>query len=79
MEFSKNMIIKDHFFVFQTDAEDFVKVVKEVNSSSGAKVEEFDDNMLREFAYTARGDICPMAAVLGGITAQEVMKVGKLL
>ena len=29
---------------------------------------------MREFAYSARGDLCPLAAVIGGIAAQEVMK-----
>lgn len=28
-----------------------------------------------QLAYNARGDICPMQGVIGGITAQEVMKV----
>lgn len=56
------------------DAEEFVKVFKEVNESSGAKCEGIDENLLHEFAYGARGDLCPLAAVIGGITAQEVMK-----
>lgn len=56
------------------DAEEFLSVFKEVNASSGAKCEELNENVLREFAYGARGDLCPLAAVIGGITAQEVMK-----
>jgi ubiquitin-activating enzyme E1 len=61
--------------IFQDDAEEFLSVFKEVNASSGAKCEELNENVLREFAYGARGDLCPLAAVIGGITAQEVMKV----
>lgn len=45
-----------------------------MNSKSGAKVDEMDESILREMAYTAQGDICPMAAFIGGIAAQEVMK-----
>ena len=34
-----------------------------------------DESLLTQLAYNARGDICPMQGVIGGITAQEVMKV----
>ena len=30
---------------------------------------------MTQLAYNARGDVCPMQGVIGGITAQEVMKV----
>ena len=30
---------------------------------------------MTQLAYNARGDLCPMQGVIGGITAQEVMKV----
>ncbi|KAK3103827.1 hypothetical protein FSP39_022215 [Pinctada imbricata] len=56
------------------DADEFVKIVKEINGNSPAKVDEFDDEVLREFSYTCRGDISPMASFLGGVAAQEVMK-----
>ena len=39
------------------------------------QVDEVDENLLTQLAYNARGDICPMQGVIGGITAQEVMKV----
>ena len=65
--------------LFQEDAAAFVDVVKEVNSGSSWKCDDLDDNLMKEFAYGAAGDICPMAAVIGGITAQEVMKVGQQL
>jgi len=32
---------------------------------------------MRLFAYQATGNICPMQAVIGGIAAQEVMKVSE--
>lgn len=61
---------------FQADAEEFLKVATEVNAASPAKVDELDADLMKMFAYNARGDICPIQAFIGGITAQEVMKVG---
>lgn len=56
------------------DAAEFVSVFNDVNAKSGAKCEDIDENLIKEFSYGARGDLCPLAAVIGGITAQEVMK-----
>ncbi|EDO33332.1 predicted protein [Nematostella vectensis] len=56
------------------DAEKFVALAKELNGKLCAKVDEVDDKLLSQFAFNARGDICPMQGVIGGITAQEVMK-----
>ncbi|XP_071157523.1 ubiquitin-like modifier-activating enzyme 1 isoform X7 [Mytilus edulis] len=58
----------------KADADAFVAVAKEVNSKSGAKVDELDESLMKEFSYSARGELCPLAAVIGGIAAQEVMK-----
>ena len=63
------------FVLLQADGEEFLKVVNEVNASSAAKVEELDGDLMKEFAYNAEGDICPIQAFIGGICAQEVMKV----
>ena len=38
-------------------------------------MDEVDEQLLTQLAYNARGDLCPMQGVIGGITAQEVMKV----
>ncbi|KAG6300421.1 hypothetical protein E4U09_006893 [Claviceps aff. purpurea] len=35
---------------------------------------EFDEKLLKELSYQARGDLSPMAAFFGGITAQEILK-----
>ena len=59
----------------QGDADTFVSIAKEVNEKSGAKQDELDEGLMKSFAYQATGDVCPMQAVIGGITAQEVMKV----
>jgi hypothetical protein len=34
---------------------------------------------IKLFAKTCTGDLCPIQAVIGGIAAQEAMKVGDLL
>jgi len=62
----------------QADAAKFVAIAQEVNAQNPAKVDNLDDKLMRTFAYNATGDICPMQAVIGGITAQEVMKVWSL-
>ncbi|KAK3687501.1 hypothetical protein B0T22DRAFT_130371 [Podospora appendiculata] len=35
---------------------------------------EFDENLLKELSYQATGDLSPMAALFGGLAAQEVLK-----
>ena len=49
-------------------------MAKTINSASKAKVEELDEDLIRELAYEAHGDIPPMQSVIGSIAAQEVMK-----
>lgn len=49
--------------------------MKTINEKSPAKVDELDEDVMREMAYTCRGDLCPFAAIMGGVAAQEVMKV----
>lgn len=58
----------------KADADEFLKVVKALNEKSPAKADELDENVMREMAYTCRGDLCPLAAIMGGVAAQEVMK-----
>jgi hypothetical protein len=36
---------------------------------------EISDDLIKEFSYGARGNLCPIAAVMGGTLAQEVLKV----
>lgn len=56
------------------DADKFLEVFKSVNDASAAKVEEFDEGLVREFACTCAGETVATDAVIGGIVAQEVMK-----
>lgn len=50
-----------------------LEMTKSLNEESAAKA-EIDDNIVMKLSYVAVGDVCPMQAVIGGITAQEVMK-----
>jgi len=60
----------------QSDSEEFIKEVVEVNNqmSGSAKVEELDNKLLSLFSYMCGGCLAPMDAVIGSITAQEVVK-----
>ncbi|CAI9743336.1 ubiquitin-like modifier-activating enzyme 1 [Octopus vulgaris] len=58
----------------EEDAEKFLAICKELNAGSANAVEELDEKVLKEFSYQSRGDICPIQAFIGGVTAQEVMK-----
>lgn len=51
-----------------------MSIVKELNEKNPNPV-EVDENLIRRFSYISQGDISPMQAVIGGITAQEIMKV----
>ena len=66
-----------HILLFQEDADLLITYAKEVNESlSGSgKLENIDEKLLKQLSYIAKGDVCPMQGVIGGIVAQEVMKV----
>lgn len=63
--------------MFQADGDEFVALAKELNSSltGSAKVEELDEALLKKLAYVSAGDLAPINAFIGGLAAQEVMKV----
>lgn len=46
--------------------------------SGSAKQEELDQALLKKLSYVAAGDLAPVNAFIGGLAAQEVMKVIKL-
>jgi len=60
----------------QSDCEEFLKEVGEVNNAitGSAHVEELDAKLLSLFSYMSSGHLAPMDAVIGSITAQEVIK-----
>ena len=49
-------------------------LAKDINSKAGNLVSELDEKLLTLLASNARGDLSPMAAVLGGVVGQEVLK-----
>ena len=40
-----------------------------------AQLEELDEAAVRRLSFTARGDLAPINAFIGGLAAQEVIKV----
>lgn len=59
-------------------AAEVVQIAKDLNANAKQgthKVEEIDENLISKLALTARGNLNPMAAFVGGIVAQEVIKV----
>ena len=61
------------------DAAKLVEVAKEVNAAAGAKVEELDERLMMKLAYVSAGNCSPMQAVIGSISAQEVIKVRSIV
>lgn len=64
-------------FVFQADGEELLTLAKEVNSAQtgSAKVEQLDEALIKKVSFLAAGDLAPVNAFIGGLAAQEVMKV----
>ena len=55
------------------DALEFIALAHKLNDDV-YKFANVSDYVLRLFAYTTSGQLCPMQAVIGGTAAQEVMK-----
>lgn len=58
----------------EQDAKDFANMAKELNQTQAVKLESVDDKFVELFAKLCRGDLNPMAAAIGGVVAQEIMK-----
>ncbi|PYH90261.1 ubiquitin-activating enzyme E1 [Aspergillus ellipticus CBS 707.79] len=56
-----------------SDAQELFKIANGLSSGLEEKV-ELDEKLLKELSYQARGDLNPLAALFGGIAAQEVLK-----
>lgn len=54
------------------DAAEFLTLCK--TRAEELKVDEIKESLLELFAKVSEGDLCPINAVIGGISAQEVMK-----
>ena len=62
---------------FQADAEKFFELVEKLNTLNKEKpvTDELNKHWIKLFSKICTGDVCPVQAVIGGIAAQEVMKV----
>ncbi|XP_038180052.1 ubiquitin-like modifier-activating enzyme 7 isoform X5 [Arvicola amphibius] len=56
------------------DAETVVRLARDLEPLKGTKEESLDEALLRTIALSSAGSLSPMAAVLGGVAAQEVLK-----
>merc|ERR550532_3469931 len=56
------------------DASQFKEMADKINKAAKNPVDTIDDSLIEVFAKTCMGDLSPMAAAMGGIVAQEVMK-----
>ncbi|KAL1781350.1 ubiquitin-like modifier-activating enzyme 7 [Sigmodon hispidus] len=56
------------------DAEIMVGLAQDLGTHTGTKEEWLDDSLLRTVALSSAGSLSPMASILGGVAAQEVLK-----
>lgn len=66
---------------YQEDATELVTLAQAVNARSPPAVQQdnVDEDLIRKLAYVAAGDLAPINAFIGGLAAQEVMKVSGVL
>ncbi|XP_038902732.1 ubiquitin-activating enzyme E1 1 isoform X1 [Benincasa hispida] len=59
----------------EEDAQKLISVASNINETLGdGRVEDINPKLLRHFAFGAKAVLNPMAAMFGGIVAQEVLK-----
>lgn len=59
--------------LLQSDADYLLTIVRELNEV--VQLEELDEVTVQSLSYTAQGDLAPINAFIGGLAAQEVIKV----
>lgn len=57
----------------KADADKLLALAKKLAAAAKAPV-ELDEDIVRKLAWTAAGDLSPMAAIFGGIVGQEAVK-----
>lgn len=62
-------------FLNQEDANLLLAMAKQL--SEAAQFDSLDEDTVRKLSFTARGNLAPINAFIGGLAAQEVMKVRK--
>lgn len=55
------------------DAREVLDIAQKLAGEGEEKI-EFDEKLIKELSYQARGDLSPMAAFFGGLAAQEALK-----
>ncbi|GAK67598.1 ubiquitin activating enzyme [Moesziomyces antarcticus] len=56
------------------DADQVLELTKRIFQASGHDAADLPENVVRELAFQAQGDVSPMVAYVGGFVAQEVLK-----
>ena len=63
----------------EEDFQKLLQICKDLNKKNSEEkifsVESFDEDLIRKFCFYSRLEIVPMSCFLGGIVAQEVMKI----
>lgn len=61
----------------QADADELLSLAEELNAAQtgSAKQEQLDQAVIKKLSCVAAGDLAPINAFIGGLAAQEVMKV----
>ncbi|CAF4198359.1 unnamed protein product, partial [Rotaria sordida] len=56
----------------------FYEIVEKLNRENGEQVltDQLNKHWIRLFAKTCTGDLCPIQSIIGGIAAQEAIKIG---
>lgn len=69
--------LKCSFLTRQEDAAELVILAQTVNSEALPPGQQgiLDEDLIRKLAYVAAGNLAPINAFIGGLAAQEVMKV----
>lgn len=57
----------------QSDADIILDTVKKLNNDMN--IEKLDEAAVKHFSFMAQGDLAPINAFIGGLAAQEVIKV----
>jgi hypothetical protein len=56
------------------DADALIALAKDINSKTAAKADNLDDTLFKKLAFTSQGSVAGIAAFLGGVGAQEILK-----
>eukprot|EP00002_Diphylleia_rotans_P040042 TRINITY_DN9404_c0_g3_i2.p1 TRINITY_DN9404_c0_g3~~TRINITY_DN9404_c0_g3_i2.p1 ORF type:complete len:942 (-),score=201.60 TRINITY_DN9404_c0_g3_i2:180-3005(-) len=58
----------------QAHAEELLSIAKALNKAATNPIENIDQKLFLQFSFSAAGELNPMAALFGGVIAQEITK-----